>query len=113
YCSVDYTILGQTGEGSILPLLESMACGVPCLFGLGAAAESFLASASGPGRGGPRLVRDNGTCAFNTADQQEPVVDFLVARLDESYRFSVRDRTVLANEAAYSVRGQSTLRHTV
>ena len=33
YRAVDYTILGPTRTASTLPALETMACGVPCIFG--------------------------------------------------------------------------------
>ena len=113
YRAVDYTILGQTGEGSTLALLEFMACGVPCIFGgFGVADELFLASVSGPEGDVLRSKQNNVICAFDGPDWREPMIDYLVARLNESYRLGARDRATLASEAAYGVRGQATLRHT-
>ena len=113
YRAVDYTMLGLIGESATLPVLESMASGVPCIFsGFGPAAGPSLASAPTPGSDAPQLARHNAACAFNAANRYEKVIDDLVARLVESHHFSARDRAVLASEAVYKVRGQSTLRHT-
>lgn len=105
YRAVDYTIIGQTGEGSTVPILECMACGVPCIFGGPSPAAEHL-SASTPEPQGSAIRPGRAT------DQRALVIDDLVTSLDKSYRLSYSDRTVLASEAVYSVRGHSTLRHT-
>jgi GT2 family glycosyltransferase len=106
YRAVDYTILGPTRTASTLPALETMACGVPCIFG------GFALYPPAPGSHTPRLDRHTAAWAFDAAVRQEPVVDDLVARLEESHQLSAHDRAVLASEAAYAVRSRCTLRHT-
>ena len=84
-----------------------MACGVPCIFnGSWTAFETSLAV---PEAFDTLMSRDN---AVGDSGSREAIVKCLVGRLEHSDHLSARDRAVLASEAAYKVRGQSTLRNT-
>ena len=108
YRGADYTILCPTAAGSTLAALGSMACGVPCIFnGSWTAFETSLAV---PAAFDTSLIsRDN---AIGASGSREAIVEYLVGRLEHSDHLSARDRAALASEAAYKVRGQSTLRNT-
>ncbi len=108
YRSVDFSLLGVSGEGSTLPALESMACGVPSIFS-GSTSTTILAMADEPAPGGDAHLLGRG----NAVNRRHPTMNDLVARLEDSHRLTARDREVLASEAVHKVRGQSTLRHTV
>lgn len=91
YRGVDFAIFASCGEGAFLPVLESMACGIPCLFGdQGATAEVTFPDA---------LTFQGGA-------------EGLLARLEDSIRLSSADRARLAEAGYYKVRGQATLQHT-
>ena len=113
YRGVDYTIFSSCGESAFSTILESQACGVPCLFGnYSSTAELAFdngltfscADAAMPGIGEdsllPRLAR------------HEPSPDDLLRRLEESYVLSSRDREEIGQRGLYQVRSRFTLRHT-
>lgn len=107
YCGVDYTIFGSGGEGAILPVLESMACGAPCIFGdYGSTAGiSFEGALTFGGNAPPS--------GMGMVNRWHPNIGDMVARLEESFSLSRADRKVLADRSFYKVRGQATLQHTV
>ena len=99
YRAVDYSIHDRTRGRRWASVLESMACGLPCIFGgLEPATEVFAASI---------LAADRWPA------DEERVIDGLAARFDHSLHLSKRDRAVLVDEAFYRVRSEHTLRHTV
>lgn len=90
YRGADFAIFASRGEGAFLPVLESMACGVPCLFGdFGPTAE----------------IAFDGALTF-----AEP--DGLLARLEDSFALDAASRARIVTDGFYKVRGQATLRHT-
>jgi GT2 family glycosyltransferase len=81
YRAVDFTIAG--GTDSSAPRLESMACGVPCIFG----------------------------SASELADPEAAAL--LRRRFIEGVRMSATERLALGEQAMLDVRSRATLRHTV
>ena len=101
YRKVDFTILGVTGTGSKLRALECMACGIPCIFTETEPSATYsLAGAS--------TVE-----VWAGVSKRGSVTKSLVACLEESYYLSAHDRAEWASRGVYTVRGQSTLRHTM
>lgn len=109
YRSVDYTIFVEGNGASMLPILESLASGTPCIFNnYGAALEfdypgalTFKAALS-PDRGGATAL-----------GEFEPDIDDLVARLTESLQLGDDEYKRLCLSGYYKVRNNFTLRHTV
>jgi GT2 family glycosyltransferase len=104
YRAVDFTIFCPTAKGSTMAALGAMACGVPCIFN--GSWPAVQASMTIP------VTFDTAAGAIDALGWHEAMVDYLFERLERSDRLSARDRAALASEAAYKVRGQSTLRHT-
>jgi len=112
YRSIDFTILSAEGEEKTRALLESVACGVPCIFAnYGAPAEYEFHGALTLGSRQPLL--DSGLVpeAADVAADWKATVDQLVARLEESYNLDQPGYDALANRGIYMIRNQATLRH--
>jgi GT2 family glycosyltransferase len=111
YRAVDYTIPAFRGAGSTLAALQSIACGVPCIFSShGQIAE--LAIEGGLELAGDLPGRDHGRVMPAGAAHPAMAVVQMVGRLEESYQLSDHDRATLGHRGIYRIRAQSTLRHT-
>lgn len=103
YRGADFTIFGSCGEGLVMPVLESMACGVPCIFGdYGSTSDFSFEGALTFGRAG---------LPPGTSSHSSPSIEGMVARLEESFRMDLADRAALAKNGLRKVRGQATVRH--
>jgi GT2 family glycosyltransferase len=115
YRNADYTIIAKIGEGSNTAALESLACGVPCIFRADAPGservrtDGVLAEATL----GDLALADRPASFSPLEHDADLPVDGLVLLLEQSHGNSGREQAVMADEAMIGVRTHATLRHTI
>ena len=113
YWSVDYTIFGSCGKIAFSPILESQACGVPCLFGhYGSTAELAFDGGLTFSDAEAAVAASNETLSLLRLAHPTPSPDDLLRRLEASYVLSASDRHEIGQRGLYQVRSRFTLRHT-
>ncbi len=105
YRSADFSIFSMADAAATTPILESLACGTPCIFGaFGPALEYSHEHA---------LTFDQARDASFSSSHFSPEVDSLFRRLEDSYRLNSSAYATLRESGLTLVRSRFTMRQTV
>ncbi|WP_058601703.1 glycosyltransferase [Aureimonas ureilytica] len=105
YRSIDFTVFPSCGDSSILPVLESLACGTPVIHGsFGSMRELSLP-------GGLYFGLSSAAGVQSSRTGWEPDAHEILTQLHESHGMSAQKRASLAQAGYYLIRNGFTLRH--